>query len=88
MCGRSMTFYVREKTSFDVLYNKQAFLDCENYRFQKTHIICIFPKRLFHGFGQKIEILLTLRKIREGKVFGDVLFRKQAFLDKHKKIQT
>ena len=35
MCGRSMTFYVREKTSFDVLYNKQAFLNCENYRFKK-----------------------------------------------------
>ena len=36
-----------------------------------------------HGFGQKFEILLTLVlfKIHPEKVFGDVLVRKQAFLD-------
>ena len=42
MCGRSMTFYVREKTSFDVLYNKQAFLNCENYRFKKPTLFAFF----------------------------------------------
>ena len=42
-----------------------------------------FSKGLVHGFGQKFEILLTFRfiKIRREKVFGDVLLRKQAFLN-------
>ena len=47
----------REKTSFDVLYRKQAFLNNE----KKTHKIGIFAKGLLNGFGQKFEILLTFR---------------------------
>ena len=43
----------------------------------------IFPKGLVHGFGQKLAILLTFRVMQNKpkKVFGDVLVRKQAFLD-------
>ena len=50
----------REKTIFDVVYNKQASLDNENIG-SKTHKIGIFPKGLVHGFHEKFEILLTLR---------------------------
>ena len=42
----------REKTTFDVLYSKQAFLNNENVGL-KTHKIGIFPKGLVHGLGQK-----------------------------------
>ena len=40
-------------------------------------------KGLVHGVGQKLEILLTFRfmKIPRDKEFGDVLVRKEAFLD-------
>ena len=49
----------------------------------KTHKIGIFAKGLVHGFGQKFEILWTFRwcKIHPEKVLGDVLVRKQAFLE-------
>ena len=49
----------------------------------KTHKIWTFPQGLVHGFGQKFEILLTCRfmQIQPEKVFGDVLVRKQAFVD-------
>ena len=43
-----------------------------------------FSKGLVYGFGRKFEILLTFRfmqKKNREKVFGDVLVRKQAFLD-------
>ena len=50
----------REKTLFDLLYSKQAFLDNENIGF-KNPKIGISPKGLVHGFGQKFEILLTFR---------------------------
>ena len=50
----------REKTIFDLLYSKQAFLDNENIGF-KNPKIGIFPKGLVQGFGQKFEILLTFR---------------------------
>ena len=48
----------REKTIFDVLYSKQAFLKNENVGV-KMHKINVFPKGLVHGFGQKFVILLT-----------------------------
>ena len=49
----------------------------------KTHKTRIFPKGLVHGFDEKFEILLTFRFTQKTpkKVFGDVLVRKQAFLD-------
>ena len=50
------TFYdvlVREKTSFDVLYNKQAFLDSENYRFQKNPHNLHFSKAVIPWFWSK-----------------------------------
>ena len=73
----------REKTIFDVLYSKQAFLNNENIGF-KTHKIGIFPKGLVHGFDQKIGNFVNVSfysKIHREKVFGEVLVRKQAFLD-------
>ena len=42
----------REKTIFDVLYSKEAFLNKENVGL-KTHKIAISPKGLVHGVGQK-----------------------------------
>ena len=50
----------REKMIFGVLYSKQAFLNNENIRFKNQQNLH-FPKGLVHGFGQKIEILLTFR---------------------------
>ena len=49
----------------------------------KTQKIGIFTKGLVHSCGKKFEILLTFRFIQTTlkKVFGDVLVRKQAFLD-------
>ena len=42
-----------------------------------------FPKGLTHDFGQKFEFLhcLFLLKICPEMMFGDVLYRKEAFLD-------
>ena len=50
-----------------------------------THKIGIFPKGLVHGFDQKIGSFVNnsfYAKYTQRKVFGDVLVRKQAFLDK------
>ena len=44
----------REKTIFDVLYSKQAFLDNENIGLKNPQ-----NWHFFHGFGQKFKILLT-----------------------------
>ena len=43
----------------------------------------IFPKGLVHGFGQKLKIFepFVLCIINPEKVFGDVLVRKEDFLD-------
>ena len=46
----------REKTIFDVLYSKQAFLNNENVGL-KTHKIGIFPKGLVHGVGQNVNFV-------------------------------
>ena len=46
-----------EKTIFDNLYSKQAFLNNENIRL-KTHKIGIFPKGLVHDVGQKFYFCL------------------------------
>ena len=51
----------REKTIFDVLYSKQAFLNNENMGLKNPQNWHFFPKGLVHGFGQKFEILLTFR---------------------------
>ena len=42
----------REKTMFDVLYRRQAFLKNENVGVKKQKI-GILPKGLVHGAGQK-----------------------------------
>ena len=49
----------------------------------KTQQVRILPKELVHGFGEKFEILTTLRFTQNTpkKVFGNVLVRKQAFPD-------
>ena len=50
----------REKTIFYVLCSKQAFLNNENIGFKNPQNY-IFGKGLLHGFGQKFEILLSFR---------------------------
>ena len=50
-----------EKTTFDVLYRKEAFLNNENMGLKNPHNWHFFAKGLVHGFGQKFEILLTFR---------------------------
>ena len=64
------------------LPRKLAFLDYKT-SILKSRKIDIFPKGLVHGFGQNYEFfyLLFLGKIRNKKVFGNVLDRKLAFLD-------
>ena len=66
----------------EVLYSKQVFINYKNIGF-KTHKIGIFRYGLVHGFGEKFEILITFLFIQNTpkKVFGDLLVRKQAFLD-------
>ena len=78
----SMVKIDREKTIFDILYSKQACLN-KKTSVSKTHKIGIFARGLVHGFGQKFENCerFVLCKIHPEKVFGDVLVRKQAFLD-------
>ena len=67
----------------DVLYRKQAILNNENIGFrhpQNWH----FPKGVSPWFWSKIGTFFerfVLCKINPQKVFGDVLVRKQAFLD-------
>ena len=63
-------------------HRKLAFLDYKT-SILKSRKIDIFPKGLVHGFGQNYEFfyLLFLGKIRNKKVFGNVLDRKLAFLD-------
>ena len=60
-------------------------MEYENIGFKNAQN-SIFLKELVHGFGEKFEILLTFRFIQNTpkKVFGDVLARKQAFLDNKK----
>ena len=48
----------REKTIFDLLYRKQAFLEYENISLKKT------PKSLVHDSGQKVEVLSSFLFIR------------------------
>ena len=51
---------------------------------KKSRKICIFPKGLVYGFGQKFQISSSsffLGTIARENVCGDVLGRKLAFLD-------
>ena len=72
----------RERTIFDVLYSKQAFLN-KKTSLSKTHKIGIFAKGLVHGLVKKLKIfhLLCLSKMDREKVFSDVLDTKKAFKD-------
>ena len=73
----------REKTIFDVLYSKQAFLNNKNIgvkNAQNWH----FCKRVSPWFffkNWKFCERFVLCKIHPEKVFVDVLVRKRAFLD-------
>ena len=49
-----------QKTIFDLIYGKQAFLDNENIDL-KNPKIGIFPKGLVQSCGQKFKIFLTFR---------------------------
>ena len=61
----------REKTIFDVLYSKQAFLNNENIGFKNPQNWHFFSKGLVLDFGQEVE----------EKLFADVLDKKEAFKD-------
>ena len=50
----------RERTIFDILWRKQAFLGYENIGLKKPRNL-IFPKGLVHGFGHKFNIFPTFR---------------------------
>ena len=72
----------REKVTGKVLDWKLAFLVYKNIDLRKSKI-CIFPKGLGHGFGQKFEISSFFRfYITKGqvKVFCHVFDWKVAFL--------
>ena len=78
----------REKTIFDVLDSKQAFLNKKTHRFQKPTKLAFLQR--VHGFRQWSMVLVetlkcferfVLCKIHPEKVFGDVLVIKQAFLE-------
>ena len=78
----------REKTIFDVLDSKQAFLNNKKHRFQKPTKLAFLQR--VHGFGPWSKVLVetlkccelsVLCKIHPEKVFGDVLVSKKAFLD-------
>ena len=72
----------REKTMFDVLYSKQAFLN-KTTSVSKTHKISIYAK------GQSLVLVKNLKfgerfvlcKMHPEKVLGDALVGNQAFLD-------
>ena len=55
-------------------------------RSSKSQKIDTFPKRLTHGFGQKMAIFQTsfLGKIGQENVFYDILERKNVFLAQKK----
>ena len=78
----------REKTIFDVLESKQAFLNKKTHRFQKPTKLAFLQR--VHGFGSWSMVLVETLKFSERfvlcqihpeKVFGYVLVSKQAFLD-------
>ena len=60
-------------------------------RSKRNRKIGFFPKGLVHGFGPKIDFfrLFILGKVGKKNVFGDILGRKNAFLDyKNKKLKN
>ena len=71
------------KKQFSTFYIENKPFGTKKTSVSKTHKIGIIAKGLVHGFGQKFEILRTFRFIQNTpeKVFGDVLVRKQTFLD-------
>ena len=73
----------REKTIFDVLYSRQAFLNKKNIGLknpQNWHF-CKGVSPWFWAKNLKFCERFVLCKIDPEKVFGDVLVRKEAFLD-------
>ena len=68
----------REKTIFDVLYSKQAFLNKKNIGLENPQnwfwsMVLVKNLKFFH--------LLYLSKIDREKEFADVLDKKEAFKD-------
>ena len=49
----------REKVFGDVLVGKKAFLENRNMALRKPIKIGIFPKGLFHDFGQKVYVFFS-----------------------------
>ena len=65
---------------YDILEQKNAFLN-KKTKTSKSPNIDSFPKGLTHGCGSKIAILPTFifRQYRPGKIFYDILERRNAF---------
>ena len=77
----------KKKVFGDILERKNAFLDYKNKK-QKNRKIAFFPKGSVHSFGQQMGFFppFYFWQKRQEKVFGDILQRKNAFLDyKNKK---
>ena len=73
----------KENVFYDILHQKNAFLDYKNKNFEKSKN-CIFSKGLTHSFGPKMVFFPTFFFLRhKGKenVFYDILHQKNAFLD-------
>ena len=73
------------KNQFSTFYIANKPFSTTKTSVSKTPKTGIFPKGLVHGFDQKIGNFVNnsfYAKYTQRKVFGDVLVRKQAFLDK------
>ena len=71
----------QEKVFYDILEQKNAFLDYKNNSFKRWKIES-FAKGLTHGFGPKLAIFpsfIFLGIIGQENVFYDILERKNAF---------
>ena len=49
----------QENVFYDILETTNAFLGYKNNKLETSRKIDIFPKRLTHGFGQKMAIFST-----------------------------
>ena len=76
----------REKSIFDVLYSKQAFLDYEIIGLKNPQNLHFIQgvSRWFLFKHLKFWLHFIFCKIPREKVFGDVFVRKQAFLANRK----
>ena len=77
---------------YDIVEERNAFLDYKNKKLNKLKKNGIFPKELVHGFGQKLVIFADFycfEKIGQKNVFSHILEGRNAFVDfKNKKLKN